>query len=258
MSEQTIAAFYYFGKMEELEKLKTTILDLMHKHQVVGTFILAEEGYNTTISGPQLDYFLNSLRRFLPGNPKIKFSKHSEPIFKRSKVKIKKEIVTLRKDVDMELASGSHIAPEDWDDLIDESDVLLIDTRNDYEFRLGTFKGAVNPKIEKFSDLPDYLEERYPPGDNPRIATFCTGGIRCEKLVPHLKELGYNEVYQLDGGILGYFQDQGNGNDKWQGDCFVFDERVSVNDALEQGSTTDYSNPGTNLDDPESETGEAS
>ena len=238
-----IAAFYCFIRLENPSGIRDSLLALMKRHEILGTFILAEEGYNANIAGQgnSLSLFLDELKKLLPGEFEVKFSEHTGEVFQRRKVKLKNEIVSIRREVDIKLGEGTHVPPEEWDELIKDPETILIDTRNDYEFKIGTFEGAHNPVISKFSDLPDYIERRFGDEDSPKIATFCTGGIRCEKLVPYLKEKGFEKVFQLEGGILGYLEQTKNEEGLWRGDCFVFDQRVSVNENLTQGTTTDFS-----------------
>ncbi|NNE65260.1 MAG: hypothetical protein HKN33_01740 [Pyrinomonadaceae bacterium] len=241
MSEQfTIATFYEFVPLESLSKLKESLLELMAEHEVSGTIIVADEGFNSTVSGKQanLDKFLSRVFKLFGANPKVNFSTHDSPGFKRSKVKIKKEIVTLKKKVNMEFARGTHVSPSEWNKIILEPGTIVVDARNDYEYRIGTFKGARNPETESFSELPDYFEDRDP---QTPIAMFCTGGIRCEKLAPYLVEKGFANVYQLEGGILQYLADTDSSESLWVGDCFVFDDRIAVDQDLNKGSSVDFS-----------------
>ncbi len=158
-----------------------------------------------------------------------------------SKVKIKKEIVTLRKDVKISLGAGTHVSNEEWNRLLKDPETILIDTRNDYEYRVGTFRGAINPQISSFSELPEFVENHLDSSKEPKIAMFCTGGIRCEKFAPYLVERGFKNVFQLDGGILRYLEETPSGESLWEGECFVFDERITVDRDLNQGTAEDFS-----------------
>jgi len=226
-----------------LEEIKISLKTAMVKHSIYGTFILAEEGFNSTICGE-----VDSIREFIPLIEEIfstriefKSSFHGEMAFKRQKVKIKKEIVTLRKKVDIEKGIGTHVKSEDWNKLIKDSETIILDVRNDYEYKVGTFKGAVNPKIRSFNELPDFVSGNFNQAKHKKIAMFCTGGIRCEKFAPYLKKQGFEEVYQLEGGILRYLEDISEEETLWQGECFVFDERITVDENLQQGNAEDMS-----------------
>src|SRR5690606_24354431 len=179
---------------------------------------------------------------WLRSDPRLRELDHKESYdtaipFYRSKVKLKNEIVTMGVEgIDPRRKVGTHVEPKDWNALISAPDVLLIDTRNAYEVELGSFKGAVNPHTESFREFPDYVERNLDPAKHRKIAMFCTGGIRCEKSTAYLKERGFDEVYHLKGGILKYLEEVSEKASLWQGECFVFDNRVTVNHALEKGS----------------------
>lgn len=241
-----IVSFYKFTPFngeEKLRDLKARLLSSMRKYGVHGTIILAEEGYNAMLSGHpgRLDAFLCDAESIFghAGNVKESFAS-AEPLGK-VEVKIKPEIVTLRKTVDIGLGEGTHVPPEEWNELIRREDVLLLDTRNDYEYRTGTFVGAVNPRTAKFSDLPEFVEKNLDPKKLSKVAVFCTGGIRCEKFVPYLKSKGFNDVYQLEGGILRYLEKIPPENSLWRGECFVFDKRITLSHDLSVGSGRDLS-----------------
>lgn len=194
--------------------------------------LIAQEGFNGTISG-QKDSVQSLLEEIIKLtnakaiNSKMNFCQ-SHP-FHKLKVKLKKEIIAMDVgQVDIENLKGRYIEANDWDDFVQEEDVLLIDTRNDYEIAVGTFKDAINPKISTFKQLPGWLKENKQLLDQKKIAMYCTGGIRCEKSTAFLKQLGFNDVYQLKGGILQYLADANNQNNYWQGECFVFDDRRAV------------------------------
>ena len=245
MSEQkyAIAAFYSFVALTDLEDLQGQLLDAMRENDVLGTVILAPEGFNSSVSArlSNLRRFLAAVRQILKSDFDPTISFHDEPVFKRAKVKVKKEIVTLRKSVDVDLGEGTHVDADEWDALIDDPGTVVIDARNDYEFKIGTFEGAINPAVESFGELPKYFEENFDASEAPPVAMFCTGGIRCEKLAPFLVEQGFRRVYQLQGGILKYLEARQGSPNKWQGECFVFDERISVDRELKKGSSEDVS-----------------
>jgi UPF0176 protein len=211
----------------------------MLDHEVRGTLLLAQEGINGTIAGSRegIDAVLNHLRQ----DPRLAEISYKESFtdsapFMRSRVKLKKEIVTMGVEgIDPKRVVGTYVKPEDWNDLISQDDVLLVDTRNDYEYQVGTFKNAINPNTESFREFPDYVKSQLDPEKHKRVAMFCTGGIRCEKSTAYLKEQGFDEVYHLEGGILKYLEDVPEENTLWEGECFVFDERVTVNHQLEKG-----------------------
>ncbi|MCL4156918.1 UNVERIFIED_CONTAM: hypothetical protein GTU68_013501 [Idotea baltica] len=212
----------------------------MLEHEVRGTLLLAPEGINGTISGAKTSVekiltYLNSDSRLNPIDVKLSF--HDNQPFLRSKVKLKKEIVTMGcEDIDPNRSVGTYVKPENWNALISDPEVLLIDTRNDYECEIGTFKNAANPNTESFREFPAYANDNLDPEKHKKVAMFCTGGIRCEKSTAYLKEQGFEEVYHLKGGILNYLKEVPEEESLWEGECFVFDERVAVNHQLEKGS----------------------
>lgn len=234
------AALYKFVELNDYEELRQPLFDVMAENEVKGTLLLAREGINGTICGtrPAIDNVLNWLKsdaRF--ADLEHKESPSETQAFYRTKVKLKKEIVTMGLDwVDPKNIVGTYVAPEEWNRIISDPEVLLIDTRNDYEYAVGTFKGAINPKTETFREFPDYVKEHLDKDKHKKVAMFCTGGIRCEKSTAYLKELGFNEVYHLHGGILKYLEEVPAEESMWDGECFVFDQRVTVKHGLEQGS----------------------
>lgn len=241
-----VISFYKFvelGSGNSLRELKERLMSAMRKNSVHGTIIIAEEGYNGMVSGVpgNVDSFVSSLASVLGPAVEVKETFADEEPMGKLEVKIKPEIVTLRRAVDLSLGQGTHVPPEQWNELIKREDVFLLDTRNDYEYRTGTFEGAVNPETAKFSDLPDYVERYLDPTKHSRVAVFCTGGIRCEKFVPYLKSKGFNEVYQLRGGILRYLERIPPEESLWRGECFVFDKRVTLSPDLSVGSGKDLS-----------------
>lgn len=246
--EFAIASFYRFQAMPdvpELVEIRDAIRLEMENAGLLGTVILASEGYNGSISGKKeaVGHFL-SFAEGLFGVPlDCKISYDDGPPFKRIDVKIKPEIVTLKKRVDHSKGAGTHVSPKDWNRLISEPDVVVLDARNNYEVLSGTFRGAVNPQTEKFSELPEFILSKLADTKEKTIAMFCTGGIRCEKLTPHLKELGFTRVFQLNGGILRYLEEVPKEEQMWEGECFVFDRRTTLNSALRKGYSPDYSRP---------------
>jgi UPF0176 protein len=234
-----VAAFYKFVPLDDIEDLQQNLKKICQGSGLLGTILLADEGINGTIAGPADD--LNGVFEFLdqyPGfenlNKKISYCNRNP--FYRMKVRLKKEIVTLGVEgVDPGKVVGEYIAPEHWNELISQPDVRLIDTRNDYEVGLGTFNGAENPGTQSFRDFPDWVEANLDIERDQKIAMFCTGGIRCEKSTALLKKRGYENVYQLEGGILNYLEKVPADQSMWQGDCFVFDNRVTVDHDLAEG-----------------------
>lgn len=234
------AALYKFVELDNYQELREPLLDVMLAHQVKGTLLLAREGINGTICGTreQLDNVLAHLR----ADPRLQDIDHKESpsdgqAFYRTKVKLKKEIVTMGVDwIDPKKTVGHYVEAKDWNALISDPEVLLIDTRNDYEFAVGTFAGAINPKTETFREFPEYVAAHLDKTKHKKVAMFCTGGIRCEKSTAYLNELGFDSVYHLKGGILKYLEEVPAEDSLWQGECFVFDQRVTVKHGLEQGT----------------------
>ncbi|MCK7459721.1 oxygen-dependent tRNA uridine(34) hydroxylase TrhO [Idiomarina aminovorans] len=233
------AALYKFVELNDYKELRQPLYQTLITNDVKGTLLLAREGINGTICGTRegidnvLDY-LRSDERF--ADIEHKESPSDEQAFYRTKVKLKKEIVTLGVDwVDPKSSVGTYVDPEKWNDLIADPEVLVIDTRNEYEYAVGTFEGAINPKTDTFREFPEYVKEHLNPQKHKKVAMFCTGGIRCEKSTAYLKEQGFDEVYHLKGGILKYLEMMPEDNSRWNGECFVFDQRVTVKHGLEPG-----------------------
>lgn len=243
MSEFQVLNFYQFKELTDLAELKVRLRDALVEHSVYGTIIIAAEGVNASLCTDPANVagFARSLETILGMTVEAKSSFIDVSPFRKQEVKIKPEIVTLRKDIDMKLGEGTHVDPADWNSIISQPDVLVLDTRNDYEFRSGTFVNAVNPETEKFSDLPDFVDANLDPATHRRVAMFCTGGIRCEKFAPFLRSKGFAEVYQLRGGILKYLEEVPVEDQLWKGECFVFDERITLNEKLEKGAGNDLS-----------------
>jgi UPF0176 protein len=233
-----VCALYKFVTLENYEAMRQPLLDAMLENHIKGTLLLAAEGINGTISGPRegIDNLLAYLNADVRINPvSSKESLHDDAPFYRTKVKLKKEIVTLGVEgIDPLKTVGTYVKPQDWNALISDPDVTVIDTRNDYEIEIGTFKHAIDPKTQTFREFPEYVKEHLDPSKNKKVAMFCTGGIRCEKSTAYLKEQGFDEVYHLEGGILQYLEDVPKEESLWEGDCFVFDNRVAVNHDLEK------------------------
>lgn len=239
LKEVVVCALYKFTLLEDYKALREPLLNLLLTQKVKGTLLLAHEGINGTIAGSreainQVQAWLKADGRF--ENMSYKESYHVQNPFYRTKVKLKKEIVTMGvEDIDPKEIVGTYVKPTQWNSLISDPDVLLIDTRNDYEVKIGTFKNAVNPNTETFREFPAYVKENLDPSKHKKVAMFCTGGIRCEKSTAFLKQQGFEEVYHLEGGILKYLEDVPETDSMWEGECFVFDNRVAVNHKLEKG-----------------------
>lgn len=241
-----IITFYKFKQMHELGSLaevRSALATLMAKVEVRGTIILADEGFNATVGGSPaaIARFVPLIEDLLGTTIEYKSSFHDALPHRKIDVKIRPEIVTLKRPVMIELGEGTHVAPDKWNEIITAEGTFVLDARNDYEYRNGTFRGAVNPSTTKFSELPDFIERNLDPERHKRIAMFCTGGIRCEKFAPYLKERGFENVFQLEGGILKYLEVVAPDESLWEGECFVFDDRRTVNERLEKGVGPDYS-----------------
>ncbi len=243
MSKYLTAALYKFVSLPNYTSLQTPILEACVSNNIKGTLLLAEEGINGTIAGlPQdihsLLHFLRSAAIFENSFADLehKESFASEHPFYRMKVKLKKEIVTLGvPGVSPTKKVGTYVKPENWNALISDPDVILIDTRNDYEVDIGTFKGAIDPRTTTFREFPEYVAENFDKTKHKKVAMFCTGGIRCEKASSYMMDQGFEEVYHLQGGILKYLETVPEAESMWEGECFVFDQRVAVKHNLEEG-----------------------
>lgn len=235
-----VAALYKFVRLPDFRELQPQLLELCERHRIKGTLLLAAEGINGTIAGSRAD--IDAVLARLRADPRLaeleyKESCAAEPPFLRMKVKLRKEIVTMGvPDIDPRFTVGHYIKPEDWNTLISDPEVLLIDTRNHYESAIGTFRNAITPETGSFREFPDYVANNLDPSKHKKIAMFCTGGIRCEKASSYLLSRGFAEVYHLQGGILKYLETVPSEESLWQGECFVFDQRVAVKHALEEGS----------------------
>lgn len=235
-----VAALYQFVDLPNYQELRGKIKAFCEVQSIKGTLLLASEGINGTVAGSRasINALVVYLREVGPfQNLEYKESEAETMPFMRLKIKLKKEIVTLGVDAaDPRQMVGSYIAPKDWNALISRPDVMTIDTRNDYEVMIGTFKGAINPKTDTFKDFVEYTEKNLMQHKDKPIAMYCTGGIRCERSTSYLKALGFKEVYHLKGGILKYLEEMPEEESLWDGECFVFDQRVAVKHGLELGS----------------------
>ncbi|MDZ7869684.1 MAG: rhodanese-related sulfurtransferase [Rheinheimera sp.] len=235
-----VAALYKFVALPDYVALRDALYQHLVLNKVKGTLLLAEEGINGTICGTRQG--IDAVRQWLDADGRFtglsyKESFADEPAFYRTKVKLKTEIVTMGvPGVNPQHIVGTYVKGDDWNRLIEDPDTILIDTRNDYEVAIGTFKNAVNPNTTSFREFPQWAAENLDKTKHKKVAMFCTGGIRCEKSTAYLKEQGFDEVYHLDGGILKYLEEMPEDNSLWQGECFVFDQRVAVKHGLEQGS----------------------
>lgn len=240
------AAFYKFVDLPDYEIRKPALQAFCEQHNVRGLILLAREGINSTIAGPSEG--IHAVLAYLRADPLFADLQHKESWsdkapFYRMKVRLKKEIVTMHMEgISPTHMAGTYVKPHDWNALISDPDVLVVDTRNDYEVEIGTFRNAVDPRIKSFSELPEWVAQYEPLHagaglqKKPRVAMFCTGGIRCEKSTAYMRTLGFDEVYHLEGGILKYLETVPPEQSLWQGECFVFDERVSVGHGLVPGS----------------------
>ena len=231
-----VAALYKFVELPDFADLKAPLLACCEQHGVKGTLLLAEEGINGTIAGTHTG--VRAVLTYLRSDPRLADLTHKESgaskmPFYRMKVRLKKEIVTLGvPGVNPNKMAGTYVKPADWNKLIADPDVIVVDTRNDYEVAIGTFKGALNPNTKSFSELPEWVRNERSLRSKPKVAMFCTGGIRCEKSTAFLRTEGFDEVYHLEGGILKYLESVPEENSLWEGECFVFDERVAVGHGL--------------------------
>jgi len=239
-SPLVVATFYQFVSLPDCAEWRSPLLERCRTLNIKGTILLATEGINGTIAGTQsaIDTILAELR----ADPRLANLEHKEspaskPPFERMKVKLKREIVTLGQPAaNPSHQVGTYVKPQDWNTLISDPEVIVIDTRNDYEVSIGTFHNAINPHTTSFREFPQYVQAHLDPQHHPKVAMFCTGGIRCEKASSYLLHQGFQAVYHLQGGILKYLEEVPAAESLWQGECFVFDERVAVRHGLETGS----------------------
>ncbi|MBR62351.1 MAG: hypothetical protein CL904_06870 [Dehalococcoidia bacterium] len=238
MIQFKVAAFYEFIKVSDLSSLSQSLKSLCTQNKIRGSIIIASEGINGTIAGlPDFtDEFIGYLDNMGFHNLNIKFSQTPNMPFYRSKVKIKKEIVTFSNNpVNNEVDRAQHISPKDWNDFVSQKDVIIVDVRNDYETKIGSFKSSVSPDTRSFVEFKDYIDTELSSNKDQKIAMYCTGGIRCEKASYYMKEIGFNNLFQLDGGILKYLEEVDEEDSLWDGECYVFDNRVSLNKGLQPG-----------------------
>jgi UPF0176 protein len=237
---QVVATFYKFVKLPDFAQMQAPLLAYCQAQGIRGTILLAAEGINGTIAGCR--QAIDSVLSFLRSDPRLIDLEHKEshadsPPFDRLKVRLKKEIVTLGlPEIAPSDRVGTYVSPQEWNALISDPEVTLIDARNDYEVSIGTFKGAQNPKTASFRQFPDYVRTHLDPTKHKKVAMFCTGGIRCEKATSLMMAQGFQEVYHLQGGILKYLEEVPPEESLWQGECFVFDQRVAVEHGLEAGT----------------------
>lgn len=233
MKKYIIASFYKFVPLHDFETMKTPLLDAMKAHNIWGTIILAHEGINGSFAGSPEQ--VGTLYQYLRQDHRMSDLHFKETYddlmpFEKAKVKFRKEIVTLGvQGIDPLQSTGTRVSPNEWNHLISDPAVVVVDTRNDYEVELGTFKYAINPKTENFRDFPEFVKTNLLDKKDKKIAMFCTGGIRCEKSTAYLQSLGFENVYQLEGGILNYIDSMSTEDSLWEGSCFVFDERIAIN-----------------------------
>ena len=239
MDKVIVAALYKFVALEDFHQLREPLLDRCIAAGTRGTLLLAHEGINGTIAGSR--EALDEVLAYLRSDPRLADLEHKESAddhmpFYRMKVKVKKEIVTMGvPGIDPNQRVGTYVRPRDWNELVNDPEVLLIDTRNDYEYGIGTFRGALDPRTTSFREFPAYVRATLDPRRHKKIAMFCTGGIRCEKASAFMLKEGFEEVYHLQGGILKYLEEVPEQDSTWEGECFVFDNRVAVNHRLEKG-----------------------
>ncbi len=234
-----VAALYKFARLDDFETLRAPLAAFCCDHGIKGTLLLAHEGINGTVAGSEeaIPVLIDHLQAIegLAGL-EVKYSSAAQMPFHRMKVRLKREIVTMGvENIDPTNSVGTYVAPSEWNALISDADTIVIDTRNDYEVALGTFAGAVDPATSSFREFPAWVEQHRAELDGKKIAMFCTGGIRCEKATAYVRSLGFDDVFHLKGGILKYLEDVPAEQSLWQGECFVFDERVSVSHGLAEG-----------------------
>jgi UPF0176 protein len=234
-----VATFYKFVLLEDFRQQREPLQQLCQQYELRGTILLAPEGINATVAGSREG--IDRLGDFLRAEPRFagleyKESCTDEVPFYRMKIRLKREIVTMgMPETEAERVSGIHVDPEQWNALLNDPEVTVIDARNQYECDIGMFKNAVSPVTNSFREFPEYVANNLDPGKHKKIAMYCTGGIRCEKASAYMLQQGFSEVYQLHGGILRYLAEANPGKNLWQGECFVFDGRVAVNDDLQPG-----------------------
>ncbi|MFN7354510.1 MAG: rhodanese-related sulfurtransferase, partial [Pseudanabaena sp.] len=225
-----VATFYHFAKLVDYQEMRTPIKDFGDRHELKGVILLAQEGINSTIAGSREG--IDSLLSYLRSDPRLQNLEHKETYcdvipYNKLRVKLKKELVKFAVfGIDPSKEVGTYVDPKNWNVLISDPEVIVIDTRNIYEVEFGTFKGAINPNIDFFHDFPKYVEENLSTNKQQKIAMFCTGGIRCEKASAYMLSQGFDQVYHLKGGILKYLAEVTTEESLWEGECFVFDDRI--------------------------------
>ncbi|MEA5550135.1 rhodanese-related sulfurtransferase [Anabaena cylindrica UHCC 0172] len=235
-----VAALYKFVSLPDFAEMQAPLLSFCQEQGVKGTILLAQEGINGTIAGSRQE--IDAVLAFLRTDPRLADLEHKEsytdtPPFEKMKVRLRREIVTLGlPEVDPNEKVGTYVSPHEWNDLISNPEVTVIDTRNDYEVTMGSFKRAENPQTKTFREFPEYVSKELDSGKHKKVALFCTGGIRCEKASSYLLSQGFEEVYHLKGGILKYLEEVPSEESLWEGECFVFDDRVAVRHGLEEGT----------------------
>ena len=237
---QVVVTFYKFVRLPDFAEKRDSLLSHCEAQGIRGTILLAAEGINGTIAGSR--QAIDAVLSFLRSDPRLvdleqKESYADSAPFDRMKVRLKKEIVTLGlPEIDPSDRVGTYVSPQEWNELISDPEVTIIDTRNEYEVSIGTFRGAKNPKTASFRQFPDYVRNHLDPNKQRKVALFCTGGIRCEKATSFMMAQGFQEVYHLKGGILKYLEEVPAEESLWQGECFVFDQRVAVREGLAIGT----------------------
>ncbi len=234
-----VAALYHFSTLDDYQLMREPLQLFCVEHDIKGSLLLAHEGINGTVAGSREN--IDALLIHLRSDRRMQNLEHKESVasewpFYRMKVKLKKEIVTLGVEgVSPTVCVGTYVEAKDWNAVISDPDVLVLDTRNDYEYEIGTFKGALDPNTTSFRQFPAYVQDHCDAGKHKKVAMFCTGGIRCEKASAYMLQQGFEEVFHLKGGILKYLEEVPESESLWQGECFVFDDRVTVKHALEEG-----------------------
>ena len=240
MENYIVSALYKFAPLSDLPLLQQSLRTAGRVHGICGTLLLASEGINGTIAGTRAG--MDAMLAFLRAVPGLAELEHKEslaqkPPFHRLKIRIKKEIVTIGlPEVSPTIAVGDYVSPKEWNALISDPDVIVLDTRNDYEVKIGTFRNAVDPDLLTFRAFPEFVEKNLHNQKHKKVAMFCTGGIRCEKASSLMKQMGFDKVYHLKGGILKYLEEIPAEHSLWDGECFVFDQRIAVGHGLRQGS----------------------
>jgi len=239
-----VCALYRFFAIDNCPAMRAAIHSILERNMILGTILVAPEGINGTVAGTT-DAIAAMLRDLEPlttlSQGEVKFSTAETMPFRRLKIRLKKEIVTLKQpETDPTKMVGTYVSPQDWNALIADPDIVVIDTRNIYETDIGMFKGALDPKTQNFSDFPDFVEKHLDPAKHKKVAMYCTGGIRCEKASSYMLSKGFEEVYHLKGGILKYLEDMPQDQSLWEGSCFVFDHRIALGHGLVEDAPEDH------------------